>query len=62
MAKKLKVTWVVSQNGTKSLHRRTIRALGLHRLHETVEHDDTPAIRGMLHQVSYMVRVDEEAG
>ena len=61
MANKLKITWVRSQNHTKALHRRTIRALGLHRLHETILKEDSPAVRGMLHQVDYMVRVEEVA-
>ena len=59
MAKKLKITWTRSGIGAKDHHERTIRALGLHRLHETVEHDDTPPIRGQIHAVAFMVRVEE---
>ena len=62
MAKKLKITWVRSQIGTKQHHRGTIRALGLHRLHESVIKDDTPPIRGMIHTVAFMVRVEEVEG
>ena len=59
MAKKLKITWIKSGIGAKDNHERTIRALGLHRLHETVEKDDSPVIRGMIHAVDFMVRVEE---
>lgn len=62
MAKKLKITWVKSGIGAKDHHERTIRALGLHRLNETVEQNDSPAIRGMIHAVSFMVRVQEVEG
>lgn len=62
MASQLKITWVRSQIGTKIEHRRTIRALGLHRLHQTVVKDDTPAVRGMIRAVDFMVRVEEVAG
>lgn len=59
MGKKLKITWVKSQIGTIEPHRGTIRALGLHRLNESVIKDDNPAIRGMIHAVGYMLRVEE---
>jgi large subunit ribosomal protein L30 len=62
MAKKLKITWVRSRIGTRAAHRRTIRALGLHRLGETIEKDDSPAVRGMVHAVDYLLRVEEVAG
>jgi large subunit ribosomal protein L30 len=60
--KKLRITWVRSQIGAQTVHRRTIRALGLHRLNETVEKADSPAVRGMIHSVNYMLRVEEVAG
>ncbi|MCL5271606.1 MAG: 50S ribosomal protein L30 [bacterium] len=59
MSRKLKITWVRSIIASKEKHRRTIRALGLHRLHETVIRDDTPPIRGMIHAVAYMLKVEE---
>ena len=62
MAKKLKITWVRSGIGAKDHHERTIRALGLHRLHENVTKDDSPPIRGMIHAVDFMVRVEEVEG
>ena len=55
----LRVTWVKSTIGHKSGARGTIRALGLHRLHQTVEVADTPVIRGMLRRVAFLVEVAE---
>ena len=57
--KKVRVTWVRSAIGETVRHKATIRALGLHRLHETVEHDDTPTLRGMLYLVKRLVRIEE---
>jgi large subunit ribosomal protein L30 len=59
MANKIKVTQVRSVIGTPPNHRRTVRALGLRKMHQTVEHDDTPSIRGMINQVSHLVKVEE---
>ena len=56
---KLRVTWVKSTIGHKAGARGTIQALGLHRLHQTVEVTDTPVIRGMLRRVAFLVTVDE---
>ena len=55
----LRVTWVRSTIGQKDAARGTIRALGLHRLNQTVEVADTPAIRGMLRRVAFLVDVAE---
>ena len=52
---KIKVTWKKSVIGRPSIQGRTIRALGLHRLGETVEHEDTPQIRGMINSVIHLV-------
>ena len=62
MAGKLKVTWVRSTIGHKAAARGTIRALGLHRLHQTVEIADTPMMRGMLRRVAFLVDVEEPGG
>ena len=59
MANKLSVTWKVSGIGYKRDQRRTIEALGLRKLHQTVVHDDTPSIRGMLFKVRHLVEVTE---
>ena len=57
----LRVTWVKSTIGHKAGARGTIRALGLHRLNQTVEIADTPANRGMVRRVAFLLRVDEPA-
>jgi large subunit ribosomal protein L30 len=58
---KLRVTWVRSTIGHKAGARGTIRALGLHRLNQTIEIADTPANRGMLRRVAFLLRVEEPA-
>jgi large subunit ribosomal protein L30 len=57
--KRLRITWVKSTIGAKQPHKDTIRALGLHRRGQVVEHDDTPAIRGMVNKVIHLVKVEE---
>jgi large subunit ribosomal protein L30 len=57
-AKKLKVTLVRSIIGTKESHRATVRGLGLRRMHHTVEVEDTPAVRGMINKVYYLVKCE----
>ena len=56
--KKIKVRLVKSTNGCKAGHRATVRGLGLKKLHQTVELVDTPAVRGMINTVCYLVRVE----
>lgn len=56
---KLKVKQVRSTNGESERHLKTIRALGLRRLQDTVVHDDTPQIRGMIDQIEHLVEVLE---
>lgn len=58
-AKTLKITWVRSVIGYPKDQRATIESLGLHRLHETVEHPDTPQVRGQINKVRHMVEVTE---
>ena len=55
---KLRIRWVRSLIGYEQNQRRTVKALGLRRLHQTVEHEDTPTIRGMLHKVRHLVQVE----
>ncbi|MGC8873247.1 MAG: 50S ribosomal protein L30 [Chloroflexia bacterium] len=57
--RRLRITWVRSAIGNSRDQKATIRALGLHRLHESVIHDDTPTIRGMIFKVQHLVRVEE---
>ena len=57
--KKLRVTLVRSPIGFTKDQKATVLALGLHRLHQTVEHQDTPAVRGMLTKVIHLLKVEE---
>lgn len=56
---KLRVKWVKSSIGYPKDQKATIKALGLHKLQQTVEHDDQPAIRGMIRKVIHLVQVEE---
>ena len=56
--KKIKVTLVNSLIGTKQSHRATGRGLGLRRLNSSAELIDTPAVRGMINKVSYLVKCE----
>jgi len=57
--KKLKLTLVRSMIGRIKSHRDCLRGLGLKRMHQTVERDDTPEIRGMVKKVAYMLNIEE---
>jgi large subunit ribosomal protein L30 len=57
--KKLRVTLLKSPYGTGRRHMATVKGLGLRRRHHTVELDDTPAVRGMINTVSYMLKFEE---
>lgn len=57
--KLVRITQVRSAIGFPKRHKATLLALGLHRLHQTVEHVDTPTLRGMLYLVSRLVVVEE---
>ena len=57
--KKLRVTLVKSTIGYSKRQKATVRALGLRRMNHTVEHADTPALRGMLFKVSHLIKVEE---
>jgi large subunit ribosomal protein L30 len=56
---KLRITWTKSGIGYAEDQKRTVRALGLKRLHHTVEQEDRPEIRGMVHKVRHLVTVEE---
>jgi large subunit ribosomal protein L30 len=56
--KKVKVTLVKSLIGTKESHRATVRGLGLRRLNSSSELVDTPAVRGMINKVSYLLKCE----
>jgi large subunit ribosomal protein L30 len=56
--KTIRVTLVKSVIGTKLPHRQTVRGLGLRRLNDTVELSDTPAVRGMINKIAYLLRCE----
>ena len=62
MSKKLEITQVRSGIGRPDAHRRTLRALGIKRHQQSVVQEDSPAIRGMIQQVSHLVSVREIEG
>ncbi len=55
---KIKVTLIRSVIGTKESHRATVRGLGLKRLNHSVDLSDTPAVRGMINKVSYLLKME----
>ena len=59
MAKQLKITLKKSIIGRNQRQRKTIEALGLKKIGQTVVHDDTPQIRGMIHKTDFMIDVEE---
>ncbi|NLA04555.1 MAG: 50S ribosomal protein L30 [Firmicutes bacterium] len=59
MKKKLKITLLRSPVSRQPRQRRTLRALGLTRVGQTVEQEDTPVLRGMLDVIAFMVKVED---
>ena len=57
--KKLRITQVRSTIKRKEKQKRTIEALGIHRLHQSVVKPDNPQIRGMINRVSHLIKVEE---
>lgn len=55
----IRITLVKSPIGYTVKHKATIRALGLHKMHQTVQHVDSLTLRGMLYKVSHLVEVEE---
>lgn len=59
---KLQITLVRSLIGRPETHRKTVNTLGLRKMNQTVVHNDNPAIRGMINQVTHLVKVEEIEG
>lgn len=59
MAKMLKITYIKSAGGHPYIQARTVQALGLRRLYHTVVKPDNPCIRGMVHQIRHLLKVEE---
>jgi len=58
-ANRVKLTLVRSTNKRLASHKATVAGLGLRRMHHTVEVEDTPATRGMINKVAYLLKVEE---
>jgi len=56
---KLKITLVKSTNSANKNHVATVKAIGLTKIGQTVEQEDTPVIRGMIRKVAHLVRCEE---
>ena len=56
--KTVRVTLVRGLISTRESHRATVRGLGLRRINHTVELEDTPAVRGMIHKVAYLLKCE----
>jgi large subunit ribosomal protein L30 len=59
---KLRITWVKSSIGYEKSQRQTLRSLGFHRLNQSVVHEDTRSVRGMVNKVRHLVKVEAEIG
>ena len=59
MAKQLKIMQIRSAIGKLVAQKRTIKALGIKKMHATVIHQDCPVVRGMIEQVKHLVKVEE---
>jgi large subunit ribosomal protein L30 len=59
VARRIRIRQIKSASGHPSDQGRTVRALGIRRLLQVVEHDDTPQIRGMVFKVRHLVKVEE---
>ena len=62
MPTKLRITWRKSAIGYSQDQKRTLRALGLRRLGQSVQHGDSSSLRGMIHKIKHLVTVEEESG
>ena len=56
---KLKITQIKSRIGSSALQKRNLDALGLHKINQTVEHDDSAIILGMIAKVKHLVKIEE---
>ena len=61
MPNKIKITQIKSSIGYKQKAKLTLKALGLRKMHQSVEHIDTPSMRGMLSKVDYLVKIEESS-
>lgn len=58
-SKTLKITQVKSSIGARPEHKATLATLGLRKINQTVEREDSPTVRGMIHSINHLVRVEK---
>ena len=58
---KLYITWVKSGIGYAEVQKKTLKALGFHRLNQSVTHSDSATVRGMINKVRHLVKVEESS-
>ena len=58
---RLRITWIKSGIGYNEVQKRTLKALGFHRLNQSVIHSDRPSIQGMINKVKHLIKVEEES-
>ena len=56
---RLRITWVKSGIGYAEVQKRTLKALGLNRLNQSVTHTDCASVRGMINKVKHLIKVEE---
>lgn len=59
---KLRITWIKSSIGYEESQKRTLAALGFHRLNQSVVHEASNSIRGMINKVRHLVKVEADSG
>jgi large subunit ribosomal protein L30 len=59
---KLRITWIKSSIGYEESQRKTLKTLGFNRLNQSVVHEDSNSLRGMINKVRHLVKVEEEIG
>ena len=59
---KLRITWIKSGIGYEKSQKRTLMALGFHRLNQSVIHEDSSSVRGMITKIRHLVKVEEDSG
>jgi len=57
---RLRITWVKSGIGYAEVQKRTLKALGLKRLNQSVTHSDCASVRGMINKVKHLIKVEED--
>jgi len=57
---KIRIKWIKSDIGYSRDQKRTVKALGFHKLNDVVEKEDTPAVRGMINKINHLLIVEEK--